>query len=247
MAFTKILSILLLVCVLLLMPARAACASERYLAVKPGESVEISNGDGTSTYFVLDPLATTQAAFHIDEQWWRFVYEAVSREVQKLAPAKYNGRTEDVILLLHDRPMDHLKIASLQFRPAGEQVVATGHLTKAQALLYAPRMFIPPEDTRESTVQGWFFWTPNREYDMMALNCCDSGEAAVHELAHAFTIFETTNEERERIAETVVESLSANEDLMVIFAESAMTLHLSAPVCVGIDDFLKADGGMGGA
>jgi hypothetical protein len=222
------------------MTTQTAYASSRYIAVPPGEAVEAGNGDGTNTHFVLDTLAT-EADFTIDAQWWQTVYGAVKQEVKRLAPAKYNERSEDIILLLHDRPMDYLKIASLRFRLTDGEVVKAGELSEAQALRLASHMFLEPEAEQDYIVKGWFFWAQSKEYDIMALDCRDSGETVIHELTHAFTVFDSTTEERERIAQRVVESLMDNEDFMALLSESSLTPRLDAPSLVALADLLESD------
>jgi hypothetical protein len=239
LAIKKRFMALLMVCALLLMPAQAAHASERYVAISPGATVEVDNGDGSSTHFVLDPLAAAQPAFQIDTQWWRMVYEAVQKEVKELAPATYHERSEDILLLLHNRPMDHRKIVSLRFRLVDGRIVTTGQLNEEQALRLAHHMFLPPEDTQEYSVYGWFYWGRNDAFDVMALDCRDDGETTIHELAHAFTAFDTTDAVRERIAEGVVKSLESDDEFMALLGESSLTPHLEAPSLVAFEDFPK--------
>ena len=188
MKIAKVSGTVLLVCALLIMTSLPTYADSRYVGVTPGKSVEISNGDGTCTHFVLDALAAGQPEFAIDSEWWRQVYAAVKREVQRIAPFQYNERNEDIILLLHSRPMDHLKIASLKIRVLNGQVFKAGDLAEEQALRCAQLMFIEPEAERDYIVKGWFFWTQSKDCDIMALDCRDDGEITIHELAHAFTV-----------------------------------------------------------
>ena len=237
MTLTKKIRILLVGCILLFTQTQTAFASERYASVEPGESVEISNGDGTNTYCFLDPIATAQVDFNIDSQWWSMVYETVGREVQRLAPTKYAERNGDIILLLHSRPMDHLKIEAKRFRLADGRIVTAGQLDEEQALWFAPSMFSQPEVERDYFVLGWFYWGRNGNFDIMALADRDYGETTIHELAHAFTNFETSAEEREAIAESVVKSLFANEDFVARFVESSLPPHLGAPEAATIKNF----------
>ncbi len=239
MTLAKNFRILLVICALLLTSAQTAYAADRYIAVKPGESVEVSNGDGTSAHFVLDTLVTAQSEFYIDADWWRMVYEAVRQEVKRLTPIRYNERNEDIIVLLHNRPMDHERIVSLRFKLEDGRIVPTGKLSEEQALRRASHMFVEPGNQQEYMVKGWFYWVQNEEFDLMALDCRDSGETTIHELAHAFTIFETSTEERERIAEMVLESLGKNDSFMSLMSTSSLTPHLTAPTCVDLEDFLK--------
>jgi hypothetical protein len=167
------------------------------------------------------------------------VYDAVRQEVKRLTPSKYSERGEDIIVLLHSRPMDHLRIAKLRFRLTDGQIVPAGELDEERALRLASYMFLQPEVEREYTTLGWFYWAPSQEFDVLALDCRDSGEITIHELAHAFTAYDTNTEERERIAENVVESLCGNEEFMARMHESALTPHLSAPAPVSLEEYIS--------